>query len=118
MTMPTGPKMWRFAVFGIGLALIPAVALCEQFVLVCSLNAVNSEGDSLGHDRYTLHVDTVRGTVEGDPARIDKDYIRFSDPYVKGASTEIDRHSGRLRGVSGGRIASTGSCEKVAAGRG
>ena len=113
MTMQARPKVWRFALLGIGLALIPAVAPCEQFVLVCSLNAVNSEGDSLGHDRFTLHVDTVRSTVEGDPARIDNDYIHFSDPYVKGASTDIDRHSGRLRGVSGGRVTSTGSCEKV-----
>ncbi len=117
MTTQFWPKVWRFTVLGIGLALIPSVAPCEQFVLVCSLNAVNSEGDSLGHDQFTLHVDTVRSTVDGDPARIDKGYIRFSDRYLKGASTAIDRHNGRLRGVSGGRITSTGSCEKVA-GRG
>jgi hypothetical protein len=114
MTMQTRTKVWQFAVLGIGLALIPVEAPCEQFVLVCSLNAVNAEGDNLGHDRFTLHVDTVRSTVEGDPARIDKDSIRFSDRYVKGASTNIDRHSGRLRGVSGGGITSTGTCEKVA----
>lgn len=73
-------KVWKRAMLTIVLAPIPTLATCEQFVLVCSLDTVNSDGDNLGHDRFTLHVDTNRNTVDGDPARIDEHYIRFSDP--------------------------------------
>lgn len=104
---------WKRALFAIGLSLVATVALGEQLVLECSLDTVNADGDSLGHDKFTLHIDTDRGTVNGDPAKIDKDYIRYYDPYIKDAFTSIDRHNGQLKGVNGNGMHSTGSCMKV-----
>lgn len=104
---------WRSVLLGVSLYLVASVVPGEQFVLVCSLDTVDADGDSLGHDRFTLHVDTDRSTVDGDPAQIDRDHIRFFDPYLKDASTSIDRHSGQLKGVNGNRVLSTGTCKKM-----
>lgn len=103
---------WRKALLTSALALVSAPAVGESFVLECSLETVNRNGDSLGRDSFTLHIDTNRSTVDGDPAQIDARTIRFSDPYVKGATTVIDLRSGQLKG-SNGTQTSTGSCKRV-----
>ena len=113
MPRPGRSDAWTAGLLATALALLPAHATGERFVLVCSLATVNANGDTLGQDQFTLHVDTDRNTVDGDPAQIDAHSIRFSDPYVKGATTIIDRQSGQLKGSSGTGLKSTGSCKKT-----
>lgn len=113
MPRPDRSNAWTGALLAAVLVLLPLHASGERFVLVCSLATVNANGDSLGQDQFTLHVDTERNTVDGDPAQIDAHTIRFSDPYVKGATTVIDRQSGRLKGSSATGLTATGSCKKT-----
>jgi hypothetical protein len=75
------------------LTLLPISVIAEQFDLVCTWSP-----GTLPPEDLTLHVDTDRNTVNGNPAQITDAEIRYESGDLQGRAlvTTINRYTGSM----------------------